>query len=86
MNTIRTFLDRARLAIEGPDGPPIAWTLRRYRPDQISSDVVAGLTVAALIVPLSIGYAGVAGLPPEVGLYASLAPLVAYAVFGSAGG
>ena len=42
------------------------------------------MTVAALIVPLSIGYAQVAGLPPEAGLYASLLPLVAYAVFGSA--
>ena len=40
--------------------------------------------MAALTVPLAIGYASVAGLPPEVGLYASLAPLVAYAIFGSA--
>ena len=81
--TLRTAAGRLRLAIEGPDGPPIAWTMRRYRPDQVRGDVIAGLTVAALIVPLSIGYAGVAGLPPENGLYASMLPLIAYAMFGS---
>jgi sulfate permease, SulP family len=79
----RRLLVRARQAIEGPDGPPLAWTLRGYRPAQLSRDVAAGLTIAALTVPLSIGYASVAGLPPEVGLYASIAPLIAYAVFGS---
>ncbi len=84
VSTLRGLLARARRAIEGPDGPPIAWTLRGYRPEHLSGDVVAGLTVAALTVPLAIGYASVAGLPPEVGLYASLAPLVAYAIFGSA--
>ena len=69
--------------VEGPNGPSIAWTLRAYRPEQLSGDAIAGLTVAALTVPLSIGYAEVAGLPPEVGLYASIAPLIAYAIFGS---
>ena len=64
-------------------GPPLAWTLRGYRRDQLGKDGIGGLTVAALIVPLSIGYAQVAGLPPEAGLYASLVPLLAYAVFGS---
>jgi sulfate permease, SulP family len=84
VGNVRTILETVRRGIEGPDGPAIAWTLRGYRPAQLSGDLIAGLTVAALIVPLSIGYAGVAGLPPEVGLYASLAPLVLYAVFGSA--
>ena len=64
-------------------GPPLAWTLRGYRRDQLGKDGIGGLTVAALIVPLSIGYAQVAGLPPEAGLYASLVPLIAYAIFGS---
>jgi SulP family sulfate permease len=82
--TLRELAARALRAIEGPEGPALAWTLRAYRPEQLRGDVIAGLTVTALIVPLSIGYAGVAGLPPEVGLYASLAPLVAYAIFGSA--
>jgi len=65
-------------------GQPLAWTLRGYRRGQLRGDAIGGLTVAALIVPLSIGYAQVAGLPPEVGLYASMVPLLAYAVFGSA--
>ena len=64
-------------------GPPLAWTMRGYRRDQLGKDGIGGLTVAALIVPLSIGYAQVAGLPPEAGLYASLVPLIAYAIFGS---
>lgn len=64
-------------------GKPLAWTLRDYRRDRLPKDGIGGLTVAALIVPLSIGYAQVAGLPPEAGLYASLVPLLAYAVFGS---
>jgi sulfate permease, SulP family len=84
VTSARDVFTSIQRGIEGPDGPRLAWTLRSYRPDQLSGDVVSGLTVAALIVPLSIGYAGVAGLPPEIGLYASLAPLVAYAVFGSA--
>ena len=64
-------------------GQPLAWTLRGYRRSFLRGDAIGGVTVAALIVPLSIGYAQVAGLPPEVGLYASLVPLLAYAVFGS---
>jgi high affinity sulfate transporter 1 len=80
---VREVAARVRSSSEGPDGPVLAWTLRGYRPAQVSGDVVAGLTVAALIVPLSIGYAAVAGLPPEMGLYASVAPLVMYAIFGS---
>jgi SulP family sulfate permease len=70
-------------AIEGHGGQPLAWTLRGYGPALLRGDLVAGFTVASLIVPLSIGYASVAGLPPEVGLYASFLPLFAYAVFGS---
>ena len=64
-------------------GPPLAWTLRDYQRKDLRGDLVAGATVAALIIPLSIGYAQVAGLPPEAGLYASLVPLLAYAIFGS---
>jgi high affinity sulfate transporter 1 len=65
------------------DGPPLAWTLRGYERGSLRGDLIAGVTVAALIIPLTIGYAQVAGLPPQAGLYASLLPLLAYAVFGS---
>jgi SulP family sulfate permease len=76
-------IDALRARLTAVD-PPLAWTLRGYRRPWLRGDLLAGVTVAALIVPLSIGYAQVAGLPPEAGLYASLVPLIAYAVFGSA--
>jgi high affinity sulfate transporter 1 len=72
---------RSRLA---SSDPPLAWTMRPYPRAALRGDVLAGVTVAALIIPLSIGYAQVAGLPPEAGLYASLIPLLAYALLGSA--
>lgn len=62
---------------------PITTWLPRYdwRRD-LRRDVVAGVAVAALLVPESMGYADVAGVPAEVGLYAALASVLAYAVFG----
>ena len=59
-----------------------AW-LRRYRRDDFAHDAVAAAVVAVLLVPQSLAYAMLAGLPPHVGLYASILPLVAYAAFGS---
>jgi len=47
------------------------------------TDVVAGLTVGIMVVPQSMSYAKLAGLPVQVGLYSSLVPIYAYAVFGS---
>jgi SulP family sulfate permease len=44
--------------------------------------VVAGLTAAAILIPQSMAYATIAGLPPVVGLYASVVPLLVYALFG----
>jgi len=49
----------------------------------VAADIKAGLAVTAVAVPVGIAYAGLAGLRPEVGLYSSLLPLVAYAIFGS---
>ena len=49
----------------------------------LRGDVVAGLTVAAYLVPQVMAYATVAGLPPVVGLWASLLPLAVYAVLGT---
>jgi SulP family sulfate permease len=62
--------------------PGITW-IRQYRRRDLPHDMVAGLTVAAVIVPIGMAYGQLSGLPPIVGLYASLLPLVAYALFGS---
>ena len=58
-------------------------TLHHYKRDYVRGDIVAGLLVAALAVPQSLGYAVVAGVPVQVGLYALPPALLAYAVFGS---
>ena len=58
--------------------------LRRYRfRSDLSHDLFAGLSVAAVALPVSIAYAELAGLSPAVGLYASIGPLLAYALFGT---
>ena len=57
--------------------------LRGYQLEWLGRDVAAGLSVAAVALPTSIAYAQLAGFPPVVGLYASILPLVAYAVFGT---
>jgi high affinity sulfate transporter 1 len=53
-----------------------------YRRDWLRPDVVAGLVLAAILVPQGMAYAELAGLPPVTGLYTTMACLVAYAVFG----
>jgi high affinity sulfate transporter 1 len=58
-------------------------TLRGYEKSWLRGDVLAGLTVAAYLVPQVMAYAGLAGLPPVAGLWAILAPLAVYAVLGS---
>jgi SulP family sulfate permease len=62
--------------------PLPAW-LRQYRRDWLAGDLVAGLVVTVLLVPQSLAYAMLAGLPPQAGLYASILPIVAYALLGS---
>jgi high affinity sulfate transporter 1 len=57
--------------------------LREYRLEWLRNDVAAGLSVAAVALPVAIAYAQLAGFPPVVGLYASILPLVVYAVFGT---
>lgn len=57
--------------------------LSGYNGRQFSSDVVAAIVVTILLVPQSLAYALLAGLPPKVGIYASITPLVAYALLGS---
>ena len=57
--------------------------LRGYQRGWLRGDLLAGVTVAAYLVPQVMAYAVVAGLPPVVGLWAAMGPLVAYAVLGS---
>jgi MFS superfamily sulfate permease-like transporter len=65
------------------DWIPLLRDLRHYRREWLSRDVIAGLSVAAVQIPTAIAYATLAGFPPEVGLYASMLPVLVYAFFGS---
>jgi len=62
--------------------PVLEWT-RRYDRSWLRLDVVAGITVAASVVPEGLAYASLANLPPETGLYAGLMAVVAYFFFGT---
>ncbi|WP_237068244.1 SulP family inorganic anion transporter [Microbulbifer guangxiensis] len=57
--------------------------LKRYRAQWLGRDAVAALVATMMLVPQALAYAALAGLPPHLGLYASLLPLVGYAMFGS---
>ena len=59
-----------------------AW-IAGYRRGDLSSDLIAGLVVAVLVIPQSLAYALLAGLPPQAGLYAGIFPVIAYALLGS---
>src|SRR4051812_13963246 len=62
---------------------PIAGWLGSYDRRWLRGDLIAGVTVAALIVPKNLGYAGIAGVPLQNGLYAAAAGALLYAVFGT---
>ena len=62
--------------------PPARW-LREYRAAWLSSDLIAGMTLAAYAIPVSLAYAGLAGLPPQVGVYGYLLGGLGYALLGS---
>ncbi len=62
---------------------PIIDVIRDYKRPDFHHDLVAGLVVGMITVPQAIAYAFLAGLPPEAGLYACLAPMVIYAILGS---
>ncbi len=62
--------------------PPSRW-LAEYQAAWLSDDVVAGVTLAAYAIPVSLAYAGLAGLPPQVGIYGYLLGGLGYALLGS---
>ncbi|HAU22036.1 MAG TPA: sodium-independent anion transporter [Erythrobacter sp.] len=62
--------------------PILDWS-REYNSDILTHDLLAALIVTIMLIPQSLAYALLAGLPPVVGLYASILPLVLYAIFGT---
>lgn len=62
--------------------PPASW-LAEYRAVWLLGDIVAGITLAAYAIPVSLAYAGLAGLPPQVGIYGYLLGGLGYALLGS---
>ncbi|HWX36356.1 MAG TPA: SulP family inorganic anion transporter [Steroidobacteraceae bacterium] len=62
--------------------PPVRW-LAEYRAAWLPGDIIAGITLAAYAIPVSLAYAGLAGLPPQVGIYGYLLGGIGYALFGS---
>src|SRR3954454_9447612 len=62
--------------------PPASW-LAAYRREWLSSDAIAGVTLAAYAIPVSLAYAALAGLPPQVGIYGYLLGGIGYALLGS---
>ena len=57
--------------------------IHTYKKEYVLKDIFAGVSVAAIVLPIGIAYAGLLGLPPETGLYSSILPMVAYALLGS---
>ena len=62
---------------------PILTWVADYQRDTLISDLLAAFIVTIMLIPQSLAYALLAGLPPEMGLYASMLPLLAYAIFGT---
>jgi len=62
--------------------PILDWG-RQYNSGALTNDLIAAIIVTLMLIPQSLAYAMLAGLPPQVGLYASILPLVAYTVFGT---
>src|SRR5512145_2159205 len=67
----------------GDDRVSAVGSVRGYQRAWLRADVLAGLTTAAVVVPKSMAYATVAGLPVQVGLYTALVPTVVYALLGT---
>jgi SulP family sulfate permease len=86
-DSIRT-IEAPRQRAEARDGwlqryVPITSWLSNYNRADLPSDAIAGSVVAIMLIPQAMAYAMLAGLPPQMGLYASILPLIAYAVLGT---
>src|SRR5512136_684519 len=64
--------------------PIVSW-LPHYKAEWLRFDIIAALSVWALLVPQGIAYASIAGVPAQYGLYAALGSLLGYALFGTSG-
>ena len=62
--------------------PILDWG-KSYNRDALTNDLIAAVIVTIMLIPQSLAYALLAGLPPEAGLYASIAPIILYAIFGT---
>jgi SulP family sulfate permease len=71
------MIDRLRSYI-----PVLDWG-RSYTRDALTNDMIAAVIVTIMLIPQSLAYALLAGLPPEAGLYASILPIILYAIFGT---
>jgi SulP family sulfate permease len=88
-----SFSRQRCLAQTKDDDAPCATLLRRYMPlldwgrdysrDALQNDLIAAVIVTIMLIPQSLAYALLAGLPPEAGLYASILPIILYAIFGT---
>jgi len=77
-----TKAESARAGLLARYVPVLDWG-RTYSRDSLTNDLVAAVIVTIMLIPQSLAYALLAGLPAEMGLYASMLPLIAYAVFGT---
>src|SRR4051812_27113606 len=70
--------------LTGTRGGPtwLEWA-RKYQAQWMAPDLIAGATAAAVVIPKALGYATIAGLPVQVGLYTCLVPMAAYALLGT---
>ncbi|MDO5646460.1 SulP family inorganic anion transporter [Paracoccus sp. (in: a-proteobacteria)] len=64
--------------------PVLDWG-RRYTREMLRDDLMAAVIVTIMLIPQSLAYAMLAGLPPQAGIYASIVPIMLYAVFGTSG-
>jgi sulfate permease, SulP family len=80
---VRSIIEEQQTARDWRHGTRWLGWLRQYRAGWLASDCVAGITLAAYAIPVSLAYASLAGLPPQVGIYCYLLGGLGYALLGS---